>query len=154
MPKILNVPKGLISIGRFPDFENYILISIDEQFKFPVIPKDKIQPISYQRFTFGDLEESSDSDDCSCLLFDLEDRDRILEIYRNCLENNIDLLVHCTAGISRSGAIIEVGLLLGFELEHPTHRIPNAYIKSSLLKACMEDEFFLKRLQANVRTKK
>jgi protein tyrosine phosphatase len=46
----------------------------------------------------------------------------------------MNVLVHCHAGICRSGAVVEVGTILGFT---PTERfrLPNLRVKHKMMKA-------------------
>lgn len=44
--------------------------------------------------------------------------------------NNLNVIVHCHAGICRSGAVAEVGTLIGFDIlkNHKQPRIPNTLV--------------------------
>lgn len=57
----------------------------------------------------------------------------IAEIMIECYKNNVSIVVHCHAGICRSGAVAEAGIVLGFE-DRSTHRIPNVLVKNKLFK--------------------
>lgn len=46
----------------------------------------------------------------------------------------MNVVVHCYAGIFRSGAVAEVGVILGFEDTH-VFRSPNRLVKHRILKA-------------------
>ena len=45
-------------------------------------------------------------------------------------DNNLNVIVHCHAGICRSGAVAEVGTLIGFDIlkNHKQPRIPNTLV--------------------------
>lgn len=49
-------------------------------------------------------------------------------------EKNMNVIVHCFAGLCRSGAVAEVGVMLGF---NPPDRVrwPNTLVKGKVLKA-------------------
>lgn len=59
---------------------------------------------------------------------------RIAEIIQKAKEDNVDIFVHCTAGVSRSGAVVEAGLLYGFQLpkDHRYGRIPNKTVYNKI----------------------
>lgn len=57
----------------------------------------------------------------------------IVSILRQGLEEKRNVIVHCHAGICRSGAVAEVGEMLGFQPGH-TSRIPNVWVKKLLMK--------------------
>jgi len=62
--------------------------------------------------------------------------DDIAKILKDAIENDDDIVVHCHAGICRSGAVAEVASYLGFSvLNHPSERIPNTLVKSKLFKS-------------------
>ncbi len=48
-------------------------------------------------------------------------------------DNDLDVIVHCVAGVSRSGAVVEVATMIGFP-DPGTYRIPNATIKTMLMR--------------------
>lgn len=58
----------------------------------------------------------------------------IAGVLKECLTNNRDILVHCFAGICRSGAVVECGVVLGFE-DGGAHRQPNILVKNKIFKA-------------------
>lgn len=53
----------------------------------------------------------------------------LIEAYKS----NKDVIVHCVAGICRSGAVVEVGTMLGFQ-DPEIYRCPNLLVKSKLMK--------------------
>lgn len=55
----------------------------------------------------------------------------IAEFLKSALEQNQNVVVHCVAGICRSGAVVEVGIMLGF-MDRFVHRIPNQLVKQKL----------------------
>lgn len=66
----------------------------------------------------------------------LEDEQALLlvNILRDGLLNKKDIIVHCHAGICRSGAIVEVALMMGYELgRNARFRIPNVSVKLKLI---------------------
>lgn len=57
----------------------------------------------------------------------------IADFLVECLKQDINVVVHCHAGLCRSGAVAECGIILGFEGTE-TLRIPNVLVKSLVLK--------------------
>ena len=57
----------------------------------------------------------------------------IAEFLKECLEAEINVVVHCHAGLCRSGAVAECGVILGFQ-DAEALRIPNVLVKSLVLK--------------------
>lgn len=63
----------------------------------------------------------------------VQDAQAILAILQEALATETDVIVHCTAGICRSGAVTEIGTVLGFEPMHNT-RIPNVLLKNMMMR--------------------
>lgn len=66
----------------------------------------------------------------------LEDSQALLliNILKGGLLNNKNIIVHCHAGICRSGAVVEVALMMGYELGRGARfRIPNVDVKLKLI---------------------
>lgn len=61
--------------------------------------------------------------------------DKIHDFLISSLDNNQDVLVHCVAGINRSGAIAQYGEALGFQYIVPNNMgmTCNAVLKSALM---------------------
>lgn len=58
----------------------------------------------------------------------------LVDILERALHAGHDLVVHCTAGVSRSGAVVEAAVRMGFE-DPGTFRAPNARVLRLLLDA-------------------
>ena len=80
---------------------------------------------------------------------DVEERDEVLEESMRCshaqaaelvrllehaLANRMNVVVHCTAGVCRSGAVAEVGVMMGFD-DVGNFRSPNLLVKHRMMKA-------------------
>lgn len=50
------------------------------------------------------------------------------------LRHDIDVVVHCVAGICRSGAVCEVGVMMGFE-DTGAFRNPNLLVKHNMMRS-------------------
>lgn len=59
--------------------------------------------------------------------------DELVQILKDALHNQLDVIVHCHAGICRSGAVCEVGVMMGFE-DLNGFRIPNLLVKTLMMK--------------------
>lgn len=120
----------------FQEFKT-ILIQIQDydvtgKAKF-VQPKFKDDFVAIYKFRFEDTHDESIYSNC---ITD-DDARRIAEILVKALDLNRHVVVHCHAGVCRSGAVAEVGEMLGFT---PTgkFKIPNTLVKKKLLKALYE----------------
>lgn len=58
----------------------------------------------------------------------------IAAILTDCLTQNKNVVVHCTAGICRSGAVVECAKMIGFKVIKDT-RIPNVRVKKAIMYA-------------------
>lgn len=131
MAWIVNVPKIAVETGqydsRIPNVSQSILIRIldpSAQFSSPVGEFKEVH-----KFRFFDTNLDSDPDGIS-----EADADEIASILTEALQSNTNVVVHCTAGRCRSGAIVEVGTIMGFE-DLELYRQPNIVVKSRLLKS-------------------
>jgi len=131
MPWIQNVsladiPKGQhIRVG-----DNSVLIQIvDPGMEFPT-PKYTFKEV-YQ-FEFLDLER----DDKYAEEFKITDHQAssLVLILKQALLNRSDVVVHCVAGVCRSGAVCEVGVMMGFQ-DTEAYRSPNLLVKHKMLRA-------------------
>jgi len=60
--------------------------------------------------------------------------EEIVRLLKHALENRMNVVVHCMAGLCRSGAVAEVGVMMGFD-DTERFRSPNLMVKHSLMKA-------------------
>ena len=61
-----------------------------------------------------------------------EHAEDIASILVSALDEDRDVLVHCVAGMCRSGAVVEVAEMIGFD-ECFRYRLPNIRVKSKLM---------------------
>jgi hypothetical protein len=131
MPWIQNValadiPKGHhIRVG-----ENSMLIQIvDPDMDFP---KPKHQFKETHQFKFLDIEANDFTIDEAFRCSDSQ-AEQLVRLLQHALENRMDVVVHCHAGICRSGAVAEIGVMLGFA-DAEAFRSPNLLVKHKMMK--------------------
>lgn len=59
---------------------------------------------------------------------------QLVEILKMALEERRNVVVHCHAGICRSGAVTEVGVIMGF-IDPEVIRMPNLLVKRYMMEA-------------------
>jgi len=84
------------------------------------------------RFEFLDAEDGDRFPE-ECLISDAQAQE-IVRLLQHALDNHMNVVVHCMAGICRSGAVAEVGVMMGFNDCERT-RIPNIRVKHRMMKA-------------------
>ena len=77
--------------------------------------------------------EFQDSDD-SELGIQLPQATEMATILQSAADLEINVVVNCVAGICRSGAVVEVGTMIGFR-DIGAHRLPNVRVKTMLMQA-------------------
>jgi predicted protein tyrosine phosphatase len=131
---LADVPKGHhIHVG-----ENSMLIQIvDPAMEFPK-PAYKFKEI--HQFEFLDIEEDGMTNfgdgkmvDMSEFAITQEQADRLVGLLQHALDNRMDVIVHCVAGVCRSGAVCEVGVMMGFQ-DAEAFRSPNLLVKHKMMK--------------------
>lgn len=131
MPWITNVSYIDIKNGTHPYDSNTILIQIvDPNMEFP---KPTVPFVNVFQFEFLDTDLSgTDMDE-----FVMSDNqaDSIAQILVNAYSLNQNVLVHCVAGLCRSGAVTEVGTIIGFEDKFNFTRLPNVTVKCKLIQS-------------------
>ena len=97
------------------------------------IPPEPAEDVFAERhlFQFFDAEEPTQFFPEEKLISDTQ-AEEIANILVDALKNDQDILVHCVAGICRSGAVVEVAEMIGFD-ECFRYRLPNARVKRKLM---------------------
>jgi len=137
VPKIenqsmINIKDGVHRL----EARNSILIQITDPDRDFVEPQYKNDFIKIYQFKFYDVTEPLWGRGLIEPITQ-DQADEIFEILLNAYDIGVDVLVHCYAGLCRSGAVVEVGTIMGFEAVHE-NRIPNVEVKSKLLRAMRE----------------
>jgi predicted protein tyrosine phosphatase len=130
MNYIDNVPMAAIEYAEHYDCgPNSMLIQIlDPCMEFPV-PKYKFKEI----YQFEFLDIGDDDKDFSDFEITVEQSVRIVNLLKHALENRMNVVCHCHAGIARSGAVVEVATMMGFQ-DFGSFRIPNSRVKRLMMK--------------------
>lgn len=112
MRYIENCSADDISNGKHYDAgSNSMLIQImDPPGDFPT-PKYKFKEV-YQ-FQFLDIEDCDPADDPE-MYISVEQSKELVRLLHRALDNSMNVVVHCWAGVSRSGAVVEVATHMGF----------------------------------------
>jgi predicted protein tyrosine phosphatase len=62
-----------------------------------------------------------------------EQAEQLVGLLQHAMDNSMNVLVHCHAGICRSGAVTEVGTMMGFTATE-RYRQPNLRVKHKMMK--------------------
>jgi protein-tyrosine phosphatase len=108
--------------------ENSMLISITD----PAGWRPEAMHTFKERHNFEFLDADSGFPE-ECLISDAQAAE-IVRLLQHAQANNMNVVVHCTAGLCRSGAVAEVGVMMGFGDTERT-RIPNIRVKHKMMKA-------------------
>lgn len=133
MPFIQNIPAMDLPDGYHKTVgPNAVLIQImdTDVVNWPV---PKIQFAETHQFKFLDIDETVEAMDDDMHINDQQAED-IAEILKRALANKADVIVHCHAGVCRSGAVVEAGVRLGFD-DLEKYRSPNPLVLKKVLKA-------------------
>lgn len=131
-PWIQNVSFADILKGHHIDAGiNSMLIQIvDPGMDFPKPMYDFRE--TYQ-FEFLDLEET---DDCINDTWKISDdqANELTLLLKRAMDERMNVVVHCVAGVCRSGAVCEIGVMMGFR-DTEVYRQPNLLVKYKMMKA-------------------
>ena len=109
--------------------ENSMLISIVDPASWRPTPAHKFKEI--HNFEFLDAEDSDGFPD-EAKISD-EQAQELVRLLQHALANNMNVVVHCYAGLCRSGAVAEVGVMMGFQ-DCERFRSPNLRVKHRMMK--------------------
>ena len=132
MPWIQNIGLGDIKRGLHIDpGPNAMLIQIvDPPGDFPT-PKYSFKEV--HQFQFLDIEEKDLALD-EAMKCSQEQANELVRLLQHALENRMHVVVHCHAGVCRSGAVCEIGVMLGFD-DTEVFRSPNLLVKHRMMRA-------------------
>ena len=117
---------------------NAMLIQIvDPAHAFPT-PKYQFREV--HQFEFLDIERDGMTNngegewtDMSEFAIRDEQAAELVRLLQHALEQHMNVIVHCHAGVCRSGAVAEVGVMMGFR-DAEAFRSPNLLVKHSMMK--------------------
>lgn len=134
MSKIINISLAAMQKGIHPIWDNCILIQIldpksqnlgthPKHYPWAPNPKEKFT----ERYIFQFMDVDNNYEGITKL-----DAFALVTILKKALESNHNVIVHCTAGICRSGAVVEVAEMMGFD-KCEAGRIPNTRVKRLMM---------------------
>ena len=138
-PWIQNVALSDVKRGHHIDAGiNSMLIQIvDPAMEFPT-PSYPFKEI--HQFEFLDIEEDGMTNFGDGVMRDMSEfaitqaqADQLVELLQRAFENRMNVVVHCVAGVCRSGAVCEVGVMMGFQ-DTEAFRSPNLLVKHKMMK--------------------
>jgi predicted protein tyrosine phosphatase len=129
---IENVSKSDVKLGFHMDAgSNAMLIRIqDPATEFGEIKHAKMFKEVHE-FEFLDAEDEDGFED-ECKISD-EQAAELVRLLQHALDKSMNVIVHCHAGICRSGAVVEVATMMGFTTGD-RYRQPNLRVKSKMMK--------------------
>lgn len=145
MQWIENVAAADIPLGLHHDAgPNSMLIQImDPDTTWWPVPKHNFKEV--HRFTFLDIEDDGLTNlgdgkwtDMGELAITQDQADEIVRLLQHALDNKMNVVVHCFAGVCRSGAVAQFGVELGFN-DCEKYRVPNTLVLDKLHRALQRD---------------
>lgn len=114
-----------------PGINSMLIQIVDPGMEFP---EPKIQFREIRQFFFLDVEDSDKDKIYYAAAITDEDAEGIASALTYAFDNHMNVVVHCHMGVCRSGAVAEVGTMLGFR-DTEVYRQPNLMVKHKILKA-------------------
>jgi len=132
MPFIQNCAATDISSGKFykDPGENSMLISITDPAGWK--PEASHNFAERHNFEFLDIEKDDTVFEEEWRVSDMQAAELVACLSR-AYSLGMNVIVHCTAGICRSGAVTEVGVMMGFD-DTKRYRQPNLLVKHKMMK--------------------
>jgi hypothetical protein len=132
MPWIQNVSLDDVRKGFHiePGINAMLIQIVDPPGDFPV-PKRQFKEV--HQFQFLDVEKDDFVIDeemrCS-----QDQANELVRLLKHAWDNRMNVIVHCVAGVCRSGAVCEIGVMLGFN-DTEVFRSPNLLVKHRMMKS-------------------
>ena len=132
-PMIENVSKADVRTGQHSDMgAGAMLIRIqDPATEFGQVARADMFKEVYE-FEFLDAEDTCGFPD-ETKISD-EQAAQIVALLQRAIDNHMNVVVHCHAGICRSGAVVEVATMMGFDAT-ARYRQPNLRVKHKMMKS-------------------
>jgi predicted protein tyrosine phosphatase len=109
---------------------NAMLIQITDTGSW--FPKPKHQFKEVHQFEFLDLEDGDYALEEEMKITDAQAAE-LVRLLQHALDNHMNVIVHCFAGVCRSGAVAEVGVMMGFR-DSERWRSPNLRVKHKMMR--------------------
>lgn len=109
--------------------ENSMLIQITDPASWRPTPAHKFKEIHH--FEFLDVEKNDHVDD-ELMKCSQTQANELVQLLQHALDNKMNVVVHCFAGVCRSGAVVEVGVMMGFD-DVGKFRSPNLLVKHKMM---------------------
>ncbi len=133
MSFIENVSKSAVFSGSHSDMgEDAVLIQIVDPASYFPVPNKKFARI--HQFEFLDLEDTEPDKNLMEFAITDEQAAELVGVLKQALDENRNVIVHCHAGLCRSGAVAEVGVMMGFTHTERTKRTPNVLVKTKMMR--------------------
>lgn len=128
---IQNVSMSDIRQGFHIDtgFNSMLIQIVDPAYEFPT---PKYQFRETHQFEFLDAEKGDNFPD-EAKITDAQAQE-LVRLLQHAQEQRMNVIVHCHAGVCRSGAVAEVGVMMGFK-DTESFRSPNLLVKHKMMKA-------------------
>ena len=131
-PWIENCSRKDIQAGQHYDAgDNSMLIQIADPATFFPEPKHAFKEV--HQFEFLDAEDSDEAEFGEEPLITDAQAAAIVQLLHRAFYQHMNIVVHCHAGICRSGAVVEVATMLGFR-DTEKFRSPNLRVKHKMMK--------------------
>ena len=129
-PWIQNVSLSDVQKGFHfePGFNSMLIQIVDPAMEFPT-PTHQFREV--HQFEFLDLERDDPWGEEFKITQD--QANELVRLLQHALDNKMNVVVHCFAGICRSGAVVEVGTMMGFTATD-RYRQPNLRVKHKMMK--------------------
>ena len=130
-PFIENCSAEEVRTGKhFAPGENSMLISIADPAGFRPVPHHAFKEV--HEFEFLDLEKNDVAIEVEMKITDAQAAE-IVRLLQHALDNRMQVVVHCMMGVCRSGAVTDVGVMMGFQ-DAERWRSPNLLVKHKLMR--------------------
>ena len=112
-----------------PGWNSMLIQIVDPAFGFPT---PKHQFLETHQFEFLDWEEGDFPEGAEFAITDYQAESLVI-LLRHAFMNQMNVIVHCHAGVCRSGAVAEVGVRMGFN-DSEVYRAPNSMVLNKLMR--------------------
>ena len=132
MPWIENVAASDMSTKYHHDAgPNSMLISIADPASWRPTPLHQFKETHNFEFLDIELNDHADDEEMRC---SQEQATELVRLLQHAKDNHMNVVVHCFAGVCRSGAVCEVGVMMGFD-DVGRWRSPNLLVKHRMMNA-------------------